>query len=46
MNFFSTLSKDLLRMVNFEPYVRTWALDNICKDVSMRDGCSLIDIPT
>lgn len=45
MNFFFPFSKDLLKM-DFEPYVRTWALGNTCEEVSLKNDCLLIDITT
>ena len=43
--FFFPFSKDLLKM-DFEPYVRTWALGNTCEEVSLNNDCLLIDITT
>lgn len=32
--------------MDFEPYVRTWALGNTCEEVSLKNDCLLIDIIT
>lgn len=30
--------------MDFEPYVRTWALGNTCEELSPKSDCLLIDI--